>query len=85
MNKERLYIKQINALYGRRLKRLDIKARGRNGIRQRRYSHLYITLAEQPYHEHEIRIGRYGRTIESWRRVDSMLKSFRENQQQQEQ
>lgn len=76
MTRSRLYIKEINCTKGVYYKRYDFKGRSRIGIRSRMHAHVTITLAEQPYRRGEIRIGRYGRTIKSWQRTDSLARAF---------
>jgi len=63
MNQDRLVIKEI--YYGRAtpVKKVLIQGRGRASVMQKRRSHLFIKVAEQPYQEGEYKIGRYGRNF----------------------
>lgn len=65
LDENRLVIKQIFSGRGPHLKRLNIHARGRIGFKIKRQSHLYVQVAEQPYRENEIRIGRAGPLLET--------------------
>jgi large subunit ribosomal protein L22 len=47
MDKKRLYISQIFIGHGSHLKRVDIKGRGRCGIKLKYRSHLFVQLKEQ--------------------------------------
>ncbi len=76
MTRSRLYIKEINCTKGVFYKRYDFKGRSRIGVRSRMHAHVTITLAEQHYRKGEIRIGRFGRTIQNWNRTDSMARAF---------
>lgn len=77
MNRDRLYISEISCTHGEHMRRVEFRARGRAAIRMKRRSHLFLTLAEQPYHRGEIRIGRYGRTIESWQKFDKLSEAWK--------
>ena len=77
MDRSRLVVDEIISSKGRYHKRVDYRARGRANIAHRFHSHVVIKLREQQHHDHEIRIGRYGRTIENLKRVDSVVAAFK--------
>jgi len=76
MEKSRLVVSEAYCTKGTYYKRVEFRARGRANIRHRRHSHLTVVLKEQPYHPHEIRIGRYGRTIEQVRTTAKLREAF---------
>jgi large subunit ribosomal protein L22 len=80
MNRDRLVIDEVLALRGMAYKRLDIKGRGRTAVLHRRHSHFLIKLKEQPYRMGEVRIGRFGRTIKTWKKVDRVSDAWKEKQ-----
>jgi len=77
MQRDRLYISGLAVTRGAQHKRIDFRARGKTGFQTLGKSHLYITVAEQPYHPGEIRIGRYGRTIETWKKFDRLSDAWK--------
>lgn len=77
MNKDRLVVSGVSVTRGSFQRRVEYRARGRANLRMKRKSHLFITLTEQPFHKGEIRIGRYGRTIDTWTRFDKLAEAWK--------
>lgn len=77
MERSRLVVDEIYANKGVYRKTIAFRARGRANIQHKHFSHLTIKLREQPYHDYEVRIGRYGRTIEGTKRVNSLVQEFK--------
>lgn len=80
MTGERLIIDEVYATKGQHYKRIDIKGRGRASVKYRRHAHLVIKLKEQPYRAGEFRIGRFGRTITGWKKVDQMVDAWKQKE-----
>eukprot|EP00461_Guttulinopsis_vulgaris_P001565 UN01565 len=77
MNKDRLIISEIHSTRGRFQRKVEYRARGRANLRVSRKTHLFLTVTEQPYHKGEIRIGRYGRTIDRWQQFDKLSEAWK--------
>lgn len=77
MDPDRLYVHEIFATKGVYYKRVEFRARGRANIKHRYHAHLNLTLKEQPYHEHEVRIGRLGRRIDTMQKVRLAMKEYK--------
>jgi large subunit ribosomal protein L22 len=77
MTKDRLIVSELSCTRGVQHAKVEFRARGRVNLRMNFRTHLYITLAEQPYHPNEIRIGRYGRTIDTWKKFDKLSEAWK--------
>jgi len=80
MSRDRLVIDEVLALKGQEYKRVDFKGRGRASIKHRRHANLVIKIKEQPYRVGEVRIGRYGRTINTWKKMDKVMDAWKQKQ-----
>lgn len=78
MDKSRLVVKDVYATKAKYYKRVEFRKGGSANVKHLRHSHLHLSLEEQPYHPHEIRIGRYGRTIANLQKVDSVVSAFKQ-------
>jgi len=77
MSKDRLIVSELRCTRGVQHAKVEFRARGRASLRMNFRTHLYITLAEQPYHAGEIRIGRFGRTIDTWKKFDKLSEAWK--------
>jgi large subunit ribosomal protein L22 len=61
MNKDRLFVANVDVAKGEYLKRVRYRSRGRMGLMFRYRSNVRLVVREQPYTEGEKRVGRWGR------------------------
>ena len=94
MERSRLYVSQLWVGHGSHLKRLDIKGRGRSGLKKRYRSHLFVEVREQGAdpeaykgvwkhggRSHDMRTGEEIRIGRAGRRISTIQRTLEHMQQ----